>query len=62
MLRGAIRKGFPEVSIETLILLVKCQNPTKNQDWKRETETQRESTKRTKTDTQSINQSTSYAQ
>ena len=56
VLRSAIRKGFPKVSIENLILLIQYHNPTKNQRRKRETEGVRELTKRIKIDSQSINQ------
>ena len=56
ILRGAIRDGFPKVSSENLILLVKSHHHTRNQEWRREAESMRELTKRSKTNSQSINQ------
>ena len=49
-------RNFKLLQIEILILLVKHYNPTENQEGKRETESMHEWTKRTKTDSQSINQ------
>ena len=60
VLRGALCDEFPKVSSENLILLVKSHQHATNQGWRRETESMRELTKRTKTDSQSINQSSVF--